>query len=106
MVKWFVQWSVNWSVMPQDQEGRIKRQIMMLNMVKADLAAGVMKDFGIRAGESSGYGVTGDMNAEELNAWLIRWSPYVEFEANPVVDADQQIAAMQNLIEMMKKLTG
>ncbi|MCW4037495.1 MAG: hypothetical protein NWF13_02035 [Candidatus Bathyarchaeota archaeon] len=106
MAKWFVNWAVNWSVMGQDQGERIKQQIMMLSMVKSDLAAGVMKDFGIRSGESSGYGITGDMSAEELNAWLIKWSPYVTFEANPVIDADQQIAALQNLVEMLKKLAG
>lgn len=104
MAKWFVYWCVDWSMLPQDPEERIKQQIMMLGMVKEDLKAGVMTDFGIRSGESSGYAVTGDMSAEEVNAWLLRWTPYVTFEANPVIDADQQTAALQKLAEMMKNM--
>ena len=103
MAKWLVCWSVDWSIMPQDAADRIKRQMMMLQMVKADLASGTMTDFGIRSGESSGYGITGDLSEVALNAWLLKWSPYVTFEANPVVDADQQLEALQNLVEMMKK---
>ncbi len=106
MAKWLVLWTINWSMLPQDQEGRIKQQMMMLGMVKADLASGAMTDFGICSGEDCGYGVTGNMSAEELNSWLMRWSPYVTFEANPVVNADQQLAGLQNLADMMKKLAG
>jgi hypothetical protein len=90
-------------MMPSDPAERIKQQMMMLQMVKADLASGTMVDFGIRSGESSGFGVTDDMSAAAVNAWLMKWTPYVTFEVNPIVDADQQLEALQNLVDMMKK---
>jgi hypothetical protein len=77
--------------------------MMMLDMVKADIKSGIIQDFGIRSGESSGYGVSGDMSAEELNAWLMKWTPYVKFEANPVISVEQQKAALKKALEMLKK---
>jgi len=103
MAKWFCHWETVPTVMPQDPEESIKLQIMMLERVKADMAVGLLVDFGIRSGEVSGYGISGDMSEEELNAWLMKWTPYVKFEANPVITADQQIAALKKLAEMMKK---
>jgi hypothetical protein len=102
MSKWFVHWKLDMSLLPKGEEA-IKLQMMMLDMVKADMKAGTIQDFGIRSGESSGYGISGDMSAEEINAWLMKWTPYVKFEANPVINVDQQKAALQKTLEMLKK---
>jgi hypothetical protein len=103
MPKWFVYWEVEPTFTPKTPEERLKQWITMTEMVKADMEAGTLKDWGMRSGEMSGYGITKDLGVVELNAWLLKWTPYIKFEANPVITADQNLETLKKLAEMRRQ---
>jgi len=103
MPKFFIYWEVEPTFVPADPEERLKLWVTMTEMVKADMVAGVLKDWGIRSGMMSGYGITSDISVIELDQLLLKWMPYIKFQTNPVLTADQNIEALKKVAEMMKK---
>jgi len=100
--KFFIYWEVASTFVPGTPEERAKLWLTLSEMVKADLEAGIIKDWGIRVGELSGYGIC-EMSEEDLNNLLMKWLPYIKFEVNPVITIDQQIEGLKKYSEMMKK---
>jgi len=58
MPKFFIHWKVDPTKIPLNPEERAKLWLSMLEMVKADMKADVIKDWGMRSAELSGYGVS------------------------------------------------
>ena len=102
MPKFLVLFEINSAMLPKVPEERMKAQISMLEMVKADLQSGAMKDFGVNAGGGSGYAIS-ELSEAELYLSLLRWMPYVKFKALPMITVDQAIEGLKKLAEMMKK---
>jgi hypothetical protein len=103
MPKWFINWEVESAVLPADPKERVQLWITLTQWVVDDLKAGTITDWGIRSGELGGYGISKEMSAEEVNGWLIKWTPYIKFQANPVLNAEQQLAALKQVAQRLPK---
>ena len=82
----------------KDIEERIKNQETMLDMIKADLASGLLKDWGMFPGESCGYAISEPKSEEELAAFLMKFTPYVHFEVRPILSVDQTTRSMKKVV--------
>jgi hypothetical protein len=83
----------------EDPEERAKAWLQMLEMVKADKASGAIKEWGNCCDGSGGYAIMEADNEEELFGITLKWLPYVNFDARPVITVEQTI-------EQIKKLAG
>jgi hypothetical protein len=81
----------------EDPETRIKGWLQMLELVKADLKAGKIKEWGNCCDGSGGYTIMEAESEEELFQITMKWVPYVIFDARPFVSVDQTIKGIQKL---------
>ncbi|MCP8305069.1 MAG: hypothetical protein H3Z50_06365 [archaeon] len=81
-------------MIPADPKERVKNWLSMLEMVKADLKAGVLKDWGLCSDGSGGYGFS-ELSEADLYTALLKWIPYVNFDIKPVLTVDQTIDSIK-----------
>jgi len=96
MTKWYVKWKMTpqyWSL--PDAE-RLKAGIQSLEMVKADLKAGIIKDWGIKTGTGGGFTLS-EADETQLYEALIKYRPYTAFEVTPVIPFDQHYATLKKI---------
>ncbi|MEM3730699.1 MAG: DUF3303 family protein [Candidatus Bathyarchaeia archaeon] len=98
MVKFYVKWQLETTNVPVDAEQRAQAWLSMLEMVKADLKAGLTKDWGMAAGGDCGYSISEAANEEELFTRLLKWMPYVHFDVTPVLTVDQTIESIKKAV--------
>lgn len=103
MPKFYVKWWLEPTKVPVDAEQRVKGWLSMLEMVKADVNAGVTKDWGIAAGGDYGYSISEATNEAELFTRLLKWIPFAHFEVAPVLTVDQAIESIKKAIASAKK---
>jgi hypothetical protein len=101
MTKFFIYWEVDPVSLPRDPVERMQLFIQMTQMVKDDADAGLVSDWGIRVGMSSGYGISADMTEAEVHAWVNKWSGYVNFTVNPVLSVEEHLDTLKKLAEAM-----
>lgn len=68
-------------------------------MCKDDVKAGTLKDWGMYSDLSGGYALYEAASAQDLNTALMKWTPYVNFDARPVLTLDQAIASVSTLLK-------
>ncbi len=98
MPKFLILWEIDPTFTPKTPEERLKLWLTMLNMVKTDLQAGALKEWGVDVGGGSGYG-TNDLSEPELYSTLIEWQPYVNFKVIPMLTVGQVIEAIKKLAQ-------
>ena len=91
-------WESNDSLMPADQEERGKFIMSLLEGVKNDLASGGLKMWGISSGGGHGYSIS-ELSEKEQFALMMKYTPYIKFEVNPMLSADEMIEVMQSLMQ-------
>ncbi len=89
MAKFYVTWQCNPQMLPLEPEERAKLLTSLLEMVREDMKAGKLTDWGVIAGGMSGYTITGDVSEAEFHASTYKWMPYVDFDAHPMLTAEQ-----------------
>jgi len=97
MAKYLVKWQKNESLMPQDPVMMAKMQISMLEGVKADLKSGKMSDWGSFSDASGGYFIAEGTESDLFNG-ILKWYPYISFDAKPVLSVDQVIGAINKVM--------
>jgi hypothetical protein len=102
MTKYHINWRMNLKLMPTDPAERIKLQLAMLEMVRADLKSGNIIDWGNNCDMSGGYQVMEGSETELFNN-LMKWYPFVQFDAKPVFKADQVKEAINKAVAESKK---
>jgi len=102
MPKFYIKWQLDPTKIPADPEERVKGWLSMLGMVKADIKAGVTKDWGCAAGGNGGYAVIEAPSGKELFTHLLKWMPHVQFEVTPVLTVDQTIEAIKKAVAAAK----
>ena len=102
MPKFFMKWQIDTTKTPVNPEERMKLWLSMLEMVKADLEAGVIKDWGICGDASCGYAFS-ELSAEDLYTALLKWMPYINFDIKPVLNVNQTIESIKKSAAQMKK---
>jgi len=101
--KFYIKWQMEPTKVPAGAEERVKGWLSMLEMVKADVKAGITKDWGCVAGGDSGYSIVEAANETELFTRLLNWMPYVHFEVEPVLTVDQTIESIKKAAAAAKK---
>jgi len=89
-----MRWQLNPQFIPLDPKERATLWLKMLEMVKADMAAGVITKWGICYDASAGYAFS-KLSPQELYTALLKWMPYVEFDVKPVLNVDQVIESIK-----------
>lgn len=102
MPKFLVKYKVNPLMMPTSPEERMKLLQSMNEGIKALLDSGEIKDFGEYCDGSGGYTIGEGDDLADLYASLMRWWPYVDFDAKPVLTIDQVIEATNKAVAEIK----
>jgi len=97
MTKFHIKWIKNESLMPQDLAVMAKLQLSMLEGVKALMKSGDITDWGSYCDASGGYCIVEGNEAEIFDA-IMKWYPYVSFDAKPVLSVDQVIESINKAI--------
>ena len=71
----------------------------MMEMVKKDLEAGILTSWGIYSDANGGYTFS-KLGQQDLYTVLLKWSPYVMFDAKPVLGVEKVIESMKKAAEM------
>jgi hypothetical protein len=89
MPKFYVRWRMNPKETFKTAEERGKFVTLLLDWVKADLQAGIMKDWGSCIDGSGGYCIYEAPSEADVFASLHRWMPQVDFDARQVLTVEQ-----------------
>jgi hypothetical protein len=75
MAKYLIKWKSE-SFFPPSKEERLKNWMRMAEMVKEDIASGVLKDWGVSAGSGAGYAI---VEGTETDVWelCVKYRPFV-----------------------------
>ncbi|NMC34859.1 MAG: hypothetical protein GYA36_20760 [Veillonellaceae bacterium] len=103
MPKFLLKWKVNPQMMPTNPEECMKLLQSMNEEAKSLLDSGLILDWGEYCDGSGGYTTCEGDDITELHASLIKWWPYVEFDAKPVLTIDQVIRSTGAVAEMKSK---
>jgi hypothetical protein len=101
MTKYLVKWQKNESLMPEDPAMMMKLQLSLLEGVKANLKSGKMIDWGSYCDASGGYFIA-EGNESDLFNGILKWYPYISFDAKPVLSVDQVIGAISKAMSESK----
>jgi hypothetical protein len=93
LLKFYVRWRPNPKEKFKTAEERGKFLALMIEGVKADLQAGVMKDWGSCIDGSGGYCIYEVSNEADVFASLRRWMPDVDFDVRQVLTVEQLLEA-------------
>jgi len=94
MTKYLIKWQKNESLMPPDPSMMAKLQLSLLEEAKASLKSGKIIDWGSYCDASGGYCIA-EGNESELFYQLLKWYPYISFDAKPVLSVEQVIEAIR-----------
>ena len=97
MTKYLIKWQKNESLMPPYLATMAKLQLSMLEGAKENLKSGKMIDWGSYCDASGGYCIA-EGNESELFDQLLKWYPYITFDAKPVLNVDQVIGAIKKVM--------
>ena len=89
-----MRWHLNPMLIPTNAEERVKLWISMLELVKADIKSGAIRDWGMCSDASGGYSFA-ETDEKTLNTTILRWMPYVVFDIKPVLSVDQIIESIK-----------
>ena len=103
MPKFFVKWHMDPTKIPASPEERVKGYLAMAEMVKADIEAGKVKDWGLAAGGGGGYAIREEASEAELFTALMKWDPYVGFEVTPVLTLEQAVDSIKKAVAAAMK---
>lgn len=102
MPRYYMRWQMNHTFIPPDPEARVKLWLTMLEMVKAELKAGGLTDWGICSDSSAGYAFA-ETDEKTLHATILKWIPYIQFNVKPVLPVEQVIANIKQVAAAAKK---
>jgi hypothetical protein len=91
MTRFYIKWHVNTRYIPVNPEERIKNSLKLLEMVRADLQSGILKEWGMFNDNSGGYAIA-ETDEKTLHTAILKWIPYTTFDIKTVLTVDQAIA--------------
>ncbi len=97
MGRYLLLWEIDPTKIPVDIKKRGGDFGALMKVIKQDMKAGILKDWGLFVGEHNGYSVVEGTEIEVIKATQ-RYTPFVCFEAHP-------IASVNHTGEMIKALT-
>jgi len=103
VLKFYVRWRPNLKEKFKSAEEREKFVLLMLEGVKADLQAGVMKDWGTCIDGSGGYCIYEVPSEADVFAYLRRWRPHIDFDARQVLTIEQLLESREGAVSQAGK---
>jgi len=94
MPKFYMKWRPEVTQFPSKPEDMFKLGCSLCGMVKADLKAGRLKDWGVDPSGWSGYAVSEGLSETELSVALQKYAQYIHFEITPVLTVDQYVESV------------
>jgi hypothetical protein len=98
MAKFLLLWEMERAKIPESPKDRGIGTKMLLELVKQDLKAGRLKDWGVFAGEHAGYSVVDGTEMDVLNL-IQRYTPFVFFKTRPIAS----VTHIDKMIEVLIK---
>jgi len=98
MGRYLVLWEVDQSRVPVDAKERGTAWSLLMAMVKEDMKAGKLKEWGAFVGEINGYSVY-EGTEVEVSSMLAQYDPYVIFKVHPV-------GTVAQVDEVVRSLSG
>ena len=103
MTRYYVKWTMNPLLAPKSPEEGMKLYQSLLEMVKAYMKAGIVKDWGVTSDLSEGYAIVEFANETDHAAYMLNWIPALNIVSKPVLTADQSSEALNKVMASMKK---
>ena len=100
MTKFFVKWWTDTSRMPDAPQEAVQRVMKRLEMVKADLTSGKLKEWGTFNG-LNGYGIIEGTEQDVLST-MLKYMQTILYEVYPILSADDAIAVMMKAAKAMQ----
>ena len=97
MTKFYVEWWLDPARMPVDAEERVRGWLQILEMVKADMASGKIRDWGCAPEGDFGHAIIEAENGTEVLASLLKYRPYVNFKVALALTVDQVIETVKKM---------
>ena len=97
MGKYLLLWEIDPTKIPVDLKERGGEFGALMKVIKQDMKAGILRDWGLFVGEHNGYSVVEGTEVEVIKATQ-RYTPFVCFAAHP-------IASVNHTGKMIKALT-
>ena len=98
MARYMVLYEVDTSRTPEDPKAKKAQLLGFDELVVKNLKEGVIKDFGIFAGERNGY-IIFEGSGVDLYALTTMWVPFVKFTAREIITVDEANKANKALPE-------
>ena len=99
-MRFYITWHNDQTAFPTNREERAKLGVSLVEMVKADMKAGLTKDWGASASGRGGYAIYEATSETAIGEALQKYRPYIVFDSvEPIITADQ-------VIESFKKATA
>ena len=98
MAKYMVLWEVDTSKTPEDPKAKKAQFLGFGKIVAKQLKEGVVKEWGLFAGEMSGYTIC-EGSAVDLHTYTTMWTPVAKITARQVMTVDEVNKANKALPE-------
>lgn len=98
MARYMMLWEVDTSRIPEDPKTKKSQQLGFQELVMKQLKEGVLKEWGLFAGEWSGYAIF-EGTAVGLQTMVGMWVPFVKFTTEEVMTIEQVNKATKALPE-------
>jgi hypothetical protein len=96
MARYMMLWEVDTSKTPEDPKAKKAQSLDFQELVRKQLKDGIMKEWGLFAGELCGY-VIFEGSAVELHTLVAMWAPFVKFKTRELMTIDEVIKASKAL---------
>lgn len=96
MAKYLMLWKLNTSLIPADPKERGGGWGLLMEVIKQDIAKGVVKDWGAFTSEGAGYSIMEGTNIEIMKS-TEQYIPFVSFEARPIATIDETVELIKHL---------
>jgi hypothetical protein len=98
MGKTLIKWQLNPQLIPIDPKERLGLYMMFMDMIKKDMEAGNLTGWGVYSDGSGGYAFT-KLGSKELYTMVLKWSPYVMFDAKSVLGVEETVESLKKAAE-------
>ena len=103
MTKYYLKWTINPLAVPKSPEEQMKFWQSALEAVKADMKAGIIKDWGVTFDMREFYAIEEFANETEFAAYNLKWISALNLDAKPVLTVDQCLEISKKAMASMKK---
>ncbi len=96
MGRFLVLWEIIEDRIPTSPQEIATGWSVMLELTKEDIKKGIVKDWGVVAGELGGFSVF-EGTELEIAKNLVRYAPYIRFQVKPIISASEAEEVIKSL---------